>query len=111
MIKLPSPGGRKFHRLRGRSRSRPRKAGRWEPLDEDPPLASARALMQRFRPVARDHDLEGLDGWLDDAANSELPPLVGFTRGIATDRDSVVAAFALPGRPVQRRATCTKSSC
>ena len=38
----------------------------------------------------------GLDRWLADAASSELPPFVGFTRGIATDRAAVYAAFTLP---------------
>jgi transposase len=62
-------------------------------LDEDPPLATAHALMQRFREVVRDRDLVGLDRWLTDAASSELPPFVGFTRGIAADRAAVNAAF------------------
>ncbi len=62
-------------------------------LDEDPPLATAHALMQRFRRVVRDRDLAGLNRWLEDAASSNLPSFVGFTRGIAVDRDAVVAAF------------------
>jgi transposase len=65
-------------------------------LDEDLPLATAHALMQRFRQVVRDRDLPGLDRWLADAASSELPSFVGFTRGIATDRAAVDAAFTLP---------------
>jgi transposase len=65
-------------------------------LDEDPPLAAAHALMQRFRQVVRDRDLLGLDHLLTDATSSELPPFVGFTRGIATDRTTVNAAFTLP---------------
>ena len=46
--------------------------------------------------VVRDRDVLGLDRWLADAASSELPPFVGFTRGIATDRAAVNAAFTLP---------------
>jgi transposase len=65
-------------------------------LDEDLPLATAHALMQRFRQVVRDRDLLGLDRWLADAASSELPPFIGFTRGIANDRAAVDAAFTLP---------------
>lgn len=38
----------------------------------------------------------GLDDWLTNAANSELPPFVGFTRGVAADRDAVIAAFTEP---------------
>jgi len=49
--------------------------------------------MQRFRRVVRDRDLAGLNRWLEDAASSNLPSFVGFTRGIAVDRDAVVAAF------------------
>src|ERR1051326_2587291 len=44
-------------------------------LEEDPPLATAHALMQRFRQVVRNRDVAGLDKWLTDAANSELPPV------------------------------------
>ncbi len=40
-------------------------------LDEDPPLATAHSLMQRFRQVVRDRDLHCLDRWLIDAAASE----------------------------------------
>jgi transposase len=65
-------------------------------LDEDPPLATAHALMQRFRQVIRDRDLVGFERWLADAAASELPAFVGFTRGIAADRAAVDAAFTLP---------------
>jgi transposase len=65
-------------------------------LAEGPPLAAAHALMQRFRQVVRDRDLAGLHRWLEDAASSELPPFVGFTRGIAADRDAVEAAFIQP---------------
>jgi len=65
-------------------------------LDDDLPLANAHALMQRFRQVVRDRDLLGLDRWLADAESTELPPFVGFTRGIATDRAAVNAAFTLP---------------
>lgn len=65
-------------------------------LAEDPPLANAHALMQRFRQVVHDRDLTGLDRWLADAAASELPPFVGFTRGIAADRAAIDAAFTLP---------------
>jgi transposase len=46
--------------------------------------------------VVRDRDLAGLDRWLADAAASELPPFVGFTRGVAADRPAVDAAFTLP---------------
>jgi transposase len=65
-------------------------------LDEDLPLATAHVLMQRFRQVVRDRGLLGLNRWLADAASSELPPFVGFTRGIANDRAAVDAAFTLP---------------
>jgi transposase len=62
-------------------------------LYEDPPLATAHGLMHRFRKLVRDRDVTGLENWLTDAANSELPPFVGFTRGIAADRAAVIAAF------------------
>ena len=65
-------------------------------LADDPPLAAAHRLVQRFRQLVRDRDVAGLESWLTDAANSELPPFVGFTRGIAADRDAVMAAFTHP---------------
>ena len=65
-------------------------------LGDDPPLAGAHALMQRFRQVVRDRDLAGLNRRLGDAVTSELAPFVGFTRGIAVDRDAVDAAFTSP---------------
>jgi hypothetical protein len=37
-------------------------------LAEDPPLAAAHAMTQRFRRVVRDRDLAGLYRWLEDAA-------------------------------------------
>ena len=80
-------------------------------LDEDPPLATAHALMQRFRKVVRDRDVAGLTTWLTDAANSELPSFVGFTRGIAADRDAVIAAFTQPWSTGPVEATSTRSSC
>ena len=52
--------------------------------------------MQRFRQVVHDRDVSGLNRWLEDAAASELPPFIGFTRGIAADRDAVIVAFTQP---------------
>ena len=68
-------------------------------LDDDPPLASAHALMQRFRRLVRDQDciMTGLETGLTDAANSDLPPLVGFTRAIAADQAAGHCSPHTPG--------------
>ena len=106
-------GARKQHPRKSRTRTR-RMNTRWlclrppEQLDEevrnalqrvlseDPPLATAHALLQRFRRIVHDRDIAALNRWLEDAAASELPPFVGFTRGIDADRDAVMAAFTQP---------------
>jgi transposase len=77
-------------------------------LTEDPPLANAHALMQRFRQLVHDRDLVGLDRWLTDAAGSELPPFAGFARGVAADRAAVDAAFTLPWSTGQVEGTVHK---
>ncbi len=49
--------------------------------------------MQRFRQVVRYRDVASLQTWLADSSNSDLPQFVGFTRGIAADREAVMAAL------------------
>jgi transposase len=65
-------------------------------LAEDTELTTAYSLVQRFRRLIRDRDLEALDHWLTDATASGLVPFVSVARGIRNDRAAVTAAFILP---------------
>jgi transposase len=65
-------------------------------LAEDTELATAYALVQRFRRLLRDRDLAALDHWLTDATASGLASFVSVARGLGNDRAAVRAAFILP---------------
>jgi transposase len=65
-------------------------------LAEDTELATAYSLVQRFRRLIRDRDLEALNHWLTDAMASGLAPFMSVARGIRNDRVAVTAAFILP---------------
>jgi transposase len=62
-------------------------------LEQEPELATAHELVQRFRALVRERDLPALGPWLDDAETSELPPFVSFARGVRADYAAVEAAF------------------
>jgi transposase len=62
-------------------------------LTDDPELATGYRLLQRFRQLIATRDQRALDGWLDDAEASSLPPFVSLAHGIRTDRAAVDAAL------------------
>ena len=62
-------------------------------LEQEPELATAHELVQRFRALVRERDLPALGAWLDDAETSLLPPFVSFARGVRADYAAVEAAF------------------
>jgi len=62
-------------------------------LDTDPALATAHALVQRFRAILKARDLDAFRLWLTDAQTSGLPSFVGVANGMRKDRDAVEAAF------------------
>lgn len=62
-------------------------------LDADPELATAHALVQRFRAIVKARDLGGFRNWLTDAQASGLASFVGVASGMLKDRDAVEAAF------------------
>jgi transposase len=64
-------------------------------LAEEPELALAHDLLQRFRDLVTDRDLARLDEWLVAARASDLPPFVGLANGIDADRAAVDAALTL----------------
>ena len=65
-------------------------------LAKNPEIAPGYDLVQRFREVVADRDLEALETWLSDAKGSELATFVGLANGIEADRAAVNAALELP---------------
>src|SRR5581483_432929 len=75
-------------------------------LADNPDLATGHALLQRFRRLVAERDLDGLDPWLADARASGLARFEAFANGLAADRAAVDAAFTEPWStgPVDGRA-------
>jgi transposase len=65
-------------------------------LVKNPEIALGYDLVQRFREVVADRDLEALETWLCDAKHSKLATFVGLANGIEADRAAVNAALELP---------------
>ncbi len=59
------------------------------------PAAMACRLARAFFALVRDRDAAALDGWLDEAARSDLPEMGGFALGIRRDRAAVDAGLTL----------------
>ncbi len=63
-------------------------------LAEDEGLASgSQQLLQRFRPLIAERDVQALTTWLVDAEASELPSFVTLAHGICADYAAVEAAL------------------
>lgn len=60
-----------------------------------PALKHAYDLVQAFRRMLREHQVEELDPWLAEASQCELPPLQRLAKSLATDRAAVLAAVQL----------------
>ena len=65
-------------------------------LAENPDLAAGHSLLQRFRRLVAERDLDRLDPWLADARASGLARFEAFANGLAADRAAVDAAFIEP---------------
>jgi transposase len=57
-------------------------------------LERAYELAQGFSRMLRERDPEMLDGWLEEASNSDSPELCGFAEGLRGDYGAVRAAFS-----------------
>jgi transposase len=57
-----------------------------------PAAARVQNLVQEFHPLLRQRRAEALDPWLQDARDAGIPELTSFVRGVARDKDAVVAA-------------------
>jgi len=60
-----------------------------------PPAATACRLARAFFALVRDREAAALDGWLSEAARSDLPEMSGFALGIRRDRAAVDAGLTL----------------
>ncbi len=60
-----------------------------------PPAAVACHLAQAFFALVRAREVATLDGWLGEAAQSDLPEMSGFALGIRRDRAAVDAGLTL----------------
>lgn len=65
-------------------------------LFEEPSVATAYRLAQRFLHLVRQRDLDGLDSWIADCCASSLPDLENFASGLQQDDAAVRAALRLP---------------
>ena len=70
-----------------------------------PEIATARALAGRFADMVRQRLADDLDGWLDDAENSELR---SFAAGLRQDNAAVRAALTTPWSNGQTEGQITK---
>jgi hypothetical protein len=70
-----------------------------------PEIATARALAGRFADMVRQRLADDLDGWLDDAENSELR---SFAAGLRQDKVAVRAALTTPWSNGQTEGQITK---
>jgi len=59
------------------------------------PAATACHLARAFFALVRGRDAAALDGWLDEAEQSDLPEMSGFALGIRRDRAAVDAGLTL----------------
>lgn len=60
-----------------------------------PTAAAGHRLVTAFQSLVREHDVSGLDAWLQAAEASALPELQTFAQGIRRDRAAVAAALRL----------------
>jgi transposase len=65
-------------------------------LLQEPSVASAYKLGQRFLHLVRQRELEKLDAWIADCQTSQLPDLSNFAAGLLQDDAAVRAALSLP---------------
>jgi len=59
------------------------------------PAVTACRLARAFFALVRDRDAAALEGWLDEAEQSDLPEMGGFAGGIRRDRAAVDAGLTL----------------
>lgn len=65
-------------------------------LLQEPSIAAAYALAQRFLGIVRHHKLADFDRWRKDCANSGVADMATFAQGLQQDGAAVRAALTLP---------------
>jgi transposase len=67
-----------------------------EVLAEDEEVARGYALLQQFRRVVTERDVDSFERWLTQAEASDLAPFMSLAAGLREDRAAVEAALRLP---------------
>jgi transposase len=70
-------------------------------LQANPPLALAYRLKEQFHQVVAHRDIDALDGWLTEAAQSDLPTFKTVARTFRRDYQAIKAALTLPWSTAQ----------
>lgn len=65
-------------------------------LAQDNALAHGYELLQHFRSLMKERDLNALDQWLRDAKESKIPSFMSLANSLTADWAAVTAAFQLP---------------
>ena len=70
-------------------------------LQVNPPLALGYHLKESFHQLVANHNIIELDHWLEQAAQSDLPPFKTLARTFRQDYEAVKAALILPWSTAQ----------
>jgi len=62
-------------------------------LKSNPQLARGHQLKESFRSIVAQGDLEGLDAWMEEAAQAELRPFQSLARGFSQDYRAIQLAL------------------
>ncbi len=65
-------------------------------LGVNPQLARGHQLKESFRHIVAEGDLEGLDAWMLEAAESRLPSFESLTKGFRQDYQAIQLALTTP---------------
>ena len=65
-------------------------------LEVNPQLARGHQLKENFRDIVAQGDLEGLDAWMEEAAESGLPQFQSLARGFRQDYQAIQLALTTP---------------
>lgn len=70
-------------------------------LEANPKLAQGYQLKEEFQRILSQHDVEALDDWITDAAQSELKPFQSLAKGMTYDQEAIRNGITLPWSTAQ----------
>jgi transposase len=70
-------------------------------LDANPKLAVGYHLKEEFQRILSQHDVEALDDWITNAAQSELKPFQSLAKGMTHDQEAIRNCINLPWSTAQ----------